>query len=170
MHSADCSAPLISLQGRIGWQQLPLLLRGTSPCKKSSPGLFEWEEQAIEGVELFHPTKHGNHCISSLRSVPSWRKKGYVYAQETCNICSWDILQKDWHPSHYVISDRGRNSSLWSVNFMQFFQRTSTGSLKNPFSVFAITSPLPAGCVWWSDQVFFHCLFLKRVCIYCTPS
>lgn len=93
------------------------------------------------------------------------KKKRYVYAQQTCNICSWDILQKDWHPSHYVISDRGRNSSLWSVNFMQFFQRASTGSLKNPFSVFVITSPLPAGRVWWREQVFFHCPFLKRVCV-----
>ena len=32
------------------------------------------KEQAKGGVELLHPTKHRNHYIASLRSVPPWRK------------------------------------------------------------------------------------------------
>lgn len=170
MHSADCSAPLISLQGRIGWQQLPFAFAWHQPMQKVITRTFWMGRTGYRGSWVIPPHQTWEPLYIISEKCSFLKKKCYVYTQQTCNICSWDILQKDWHLSYYVISDRGRNSSLWSVYFMQFFQRASTGSLKNPVSVFVITSPLPAGRVWRSEQVSFHCPFLKRVCIYCTPS
>lgn len=72
------------------------------------------------------------HSVSEKHSV--LKRKGYVYTEQTCNICSWGGL------ASLLLCDFWWRKIFGSLecHFHLAFQRASTGSLKSTFSVVPI--------------------------------